>query len=34
MNSTGKELSVTGFKVVLDKKYDGALFEIVRKMNK
>jgi len=31
MNSTGKELAVTGFKVVLDKKYDGALYEIVRK---
>ena len=31
MNSTGKELAATGFKVVLDKKYDGALYEIVKK---
>jgi alpha-galactosidase len=31
LNSTGKELAATGFKVVMDKKYDGALYEIVRK---
>ena len=28
MKTTGKELSETGFLVSLDKKYDGAVFEI------
>ncbi len=28
LKATGKELSQTGFKVSLDKKYDGAIFEI------
>jgi len=31
--ATGKELSETGFKVSLDKKYDGAIFEIIAKQN-
>jgi alpha-galactosidase len=34
MNSTGKELSDKGFVVKLDKKYDGAVFEIVKKIIK
>lgn len=34
MNSTGKELAETGFTVTLDKKYDGSLFEIVKKPKK
>ena len=34
MNSTGKELAEKGFKVSLDKKYDGSLFEIVMKNKK
>ena len=34
MNSTGKELASTGFNVVLDNKYDGSLFEIVKKPRK
>jgi alpha-galactosidase len=32
MNSIGKELSRKGFRVTLDKEYDGAIFEIVKKM--
>jgi alpha-galactosidase len=31
MNSTGKDLAEHGFSVKLDKKYDGAVFEITRK---
>jgi alpha-galactosidase len=34
MNSTGKELAERGFPVKLDRKYDGAVFEIVRKSKK
>ena len=34
MNSTGKELSERGFTVKFDKKYDGALYEIARKIKK
>jgi len=30
-NSTGKELSQKGFRVTLDKEYDGEVFEVVRK---
>ncbi len=31
MNSTGSDLAETGFKVTLDKKYDGSVFEIVKR---
>jgi hypothetical protein len=34
MNSTGRELAEKGFEVALDKKYDGSLFEVVRKIKK
>ena len=34
MNSTGKELSEKGFIVKLSKKYDGSVFEIVKKKSK
>jgi alpha-galactosidase len=34
MNSTGKELAEKGFMVKLDKKYDGSVFEIVKKIKK
>jgi hypothetical protein len=34
MNSTGRELAEIGFMVTLDKKYDGSLFEIVKKIKK
>ena len=31
MNSTGKELAIIGFQVTLNKRYDGSVYEIVRK---
>ena len=34
MNSTGKELAERGFTVKLDKKYDGSVYEIVKKPKK
>lgn len=34
MNSTGKELAERGFSVNLDKKYDGSVYEISKKVNK
>ena len=32
MNSTGKELDEKGFVVKLGKKYDGAVYEVVKKI--
>ena len=34
MNSTGRELADRGFAVKLDNKYDGAVFEIAKKVMK
>ncbi len=34
MNSTGRELAENGFIVRLEKKYDGAVYEIVKKVKK
>jgi len=34
MNSTGKELAERGFSVKLDRKYDGSVYEIVKKPKK
>jgi hypothetical protein len=33
MNSFGKELMQKGFRITLDKEYDGAVYEILKKLN-